>query len=67
MNNRRSDSKVTATLALKEALPARPIVNADYGTGLPWLTTWARAYIFVLCSFVFWTLLLIELTELSRI
>ncbi|HEY9733033.1 MAG TPA: hypothetical protein V6C89_14035 [Drouetiella sp.] len=34
-------------------------------TGLPWLKTWKSAYVFVLCSFVLWLVLLIALTELS--
>ena len=34
-------------------------------TGLPWLKTWKKAYLFVVCSFVLWLVLLIALTELS--
>jgi hypothetical protein len=32
-------------------------------TGLPWITTWRGAYIFVIVSFVLWLGLLIALTE----
>lgn len=34
-------------------------------TGLPYLTTWNTAYIFVACTFCLWLALLIALTELS--
>ncbi len=34
-------------------------------TGLPYLTTWKTAYIFVICSFCLWLALLICLTEMS--
>lgn len=39
--------------------------GTDSETGLPWLKTWKAAYIFVVCSFILWLVLLISLTELS--
>jgi len=34
-------------------------------TGLPWPKTWRGIYIFVLCNFVFWLVLLTVLTGLK--
>jgi hypothetical protein len=38
--------------------PGGPAV-ADDATGLPWLRTWRRVYLFVLGCFVLWVLLLV--------
>ncbi|MBU6453246.1 MAG: hypothetical protein KGS72_15795 [Cyanobacteria bacterium REEB67] len=38
-------------------------LSESESTGLPWPKTWRGTYVFVLCSFALWLVLLIALTE----
>lgn len=45
-------------------LPLTETVSPDDQlTGLPWPKTWNGAYIFVVCHFAFWIVLLVVLRE----
>jgi hypothetical protein len=50
---------------MKQNTVAQPAQDDCQKTGLVWPQTWNGAYIFVMCSFVLWVVLLIVLTELS--
>lgn len=41
-------------------------VNESESTGLPWLKTWKKAYLFVVATFILWLVLLFALTELCK-
>jgi hypothetical protein len=46
-----------------KAVPTEPMgASSDLATGLPWLNTWRKVYVFVLGCFVIWVGLLVALT-----
>ena len=48
---------------MKRSAGVKSVVPEDDDTGLPWLPTWKRVYLFVIISFVLWVGLLIVLTD----
>ena len=48
---------------MKRSVAVRPVAPEDDDTGLSWLPTWNRVYLFVIINFVLWVGLLIVLTD----
>jgi hypothetical protein len=48
---------------MKPSAAVKSVAPEDDDTGLPWLPTWKRVYLFVIFNFVLWVTLLIVLTD----
>jgi hypothetical protein len=48
---------------MKRSADVKSVAPEDDDTGLPWLPTWNRVYLFVIINFVLWVGLLIVLTD----
>ncbi len=48
---------------MKRSAADKSVAPEDDNTGLPWLPTWKRVYLFVIINFVLWVALLIVLTD----